>query len=152
MQRLLTWAAAMLAAAAVGTPIAVVAVFAATAPTTRTIAAVAAVALVGGVWLLVRLRGRAVVAPFAAGAIAVWGLVAAGVVASLALVGTDACGSEPAQTIGWVGFAVLYLGGGAWALHAGRRAFWALPLAFTLAAAWLIGLAAAFPGPGGCGD
>jgi hypothetical protein len=122
----------------------------------RVIAGVVVLVSVGAVCLLVRVRpesNSAVIGPLVGGTLAVWVLAGVVILVASAINGSsDSCGSEPADAIGWIGSAVLYLGLGAWSLRAGRRAYWGLPVGFALGAAWLIGLAAAFPGPGGCGD
>jgi hypothetical protein len=151
------WIAATAGAAAIlVVPWAVVAILVTDSRTVRIGGALAIAASVGAAWLLVRLRRPASPWPTT---LAV--LVGAGLVVSALAVITflgawamepDACGSQPADTFEWLGLVGFYLAAGAWSLREGKRALWALPLGFTLGAAWFLGLVAAFPGPLNCGD
>ena len=157
MRTAFSWLVATAAAAApVAAPYAALVLGFGDSRAARVIAGAVVLASVGAVCLLVRVRpepNNTVLGPLVGGTLGVWVLAAVAITVAYASSGsTGSCGSEPADTIGWIGFLFVYLGLGAWSLRAGRRAYWGLPLAFALGAAWLIGLAAAYPGPGGCGD
>lgn len=142
---LLAWSAAALTAAALlALPYAVVAVLAAgdAAGRLALLGASVAVLAVAAVRLWRPLAVLAAAVASGLGAVVFWFVVGA----------AGTCGdSGTAVAVEAAGAAAIALALGAWGVRGGRRVFWALPLGWLLAGAWIAAAAHLVPGgAGGC--